>query len=117
MGLRVGSELLVPRNLCPPPPEGKDFRIVRPVPATECKMPPRDPEQAECIARSISLLKAGRPHIFEAPTGFGKSYCGTAIALGLGQVTLIVVPKDDLMGQWRKTLIQLGGVPPEEIGI
>lgn len=117
MATRQGGELLVPRGLAPPPPPGKDFRIVRPMPALSCTKPPRDAEQAECIQQSLALLKADRSHIFMAPTGFGKSYCGTAIALAMGQATLIVVPKDDLMGQWRASILSLAGLDPSEIGI
>jgi len=115
MSIRNGDELLVPRRLVTH--LGKDFRISRPVPAIECRKPPRSEEQAECIAKSVFLLREGVDHILEAPTGFGKTYLGCAIAGRLGQTTLILMTKQDLMDSWRETLINLVGVPPDQIGI
>lgn len=116
MAHRLGDKfLLVPRNLAPS--VGQDFRISRPIPAIKCKAPPRTEEQAQCIQKSLALLQQGQDHVLEAPTGFGKTYLGSAIAAELGQTTLIIVPKQDLMKSWYDTLIKLVGVDPFDIGI
>lgn len=114
MSRRDGGILYVPRGLCP---LGQyDDRTLRPIPAINCKMPPRNEEQGACIAKSLDLLKNGVDHILEAPTGWGKTYAGTAIGAALGQATMIVCTKNDLLGEWRKTLLNLIGVPANKIG-
>jgi superfamily II DNA or RNA helicase len=115
MAVRSGNHILVPRRVAPL--GGHDKRVSRPLPAIDCKMPPLDVEQAGCISSSLKLLQNGVDHVLEAPTGFGKTYIGSAIAARLGQATLIVVPKQDLMDSWYKTLINLVGVTPDDIGI
>jgi superfamily II DNA or RNA helicase len=117
MGVKHGDALCVPRQLAPPPPQGQDFRISRTPSAIGCKFPPRSADQQQAITSSLSLLKEGVDHVIEAPTGWGKTYVGSAIACGLGQPTLIVVTKQDLMDSWKKTLINLIGIDPKDIGI
>ena len=51
--------------------------------------------------KSTDLLLHGRSHMFEAPTGWGKTVVGGVIAARVGQPTLIVVTKEDLMDQWQ----------------
>lgn len=97
------------------PPE-RLFLFNSPVPQSIALKPPRNQDQANCIAHSVALLHQDQDHIVEAPTGFGKSYVGAAVAGYLGQKTLIVVTKNDLVTSWRDTLIKLMGVPPHEIG-
>lgn len=55
--------------------------------------------------------------MLEAPTGFGKTYLALAIAAEIGQPTLIIVTKQDLMESWRSTLTNLIGIPSSEIGL
>lgn len=117
MGVKRGNLFLVPRELAPIADAGNDWRVSFEPSAIDCKKGPRGLEQAKLIAQSVELLKAGVNHVFEAPTGFGKSYCGCAIAAKLGQPTIIVVPKQDLMDSWRETLIDLIGIDPKDIGI
>ena len=69
-----------------------------------------------CAAKSVALLQDGRSHIFEAPTGWGKTVVGGVIAARVGQPTLIVVTKEDLMHQWRDSLTQVLGISPPLIG-
>ena len=107
--------LMVPRRLTPP--GVGDYRTTRDLGAIKCKVGPRSDEQATCIAKSVGLLKSGVDHILQAPTGWGKTYGGSAIAAELGQATLIIVPKSDLMFEWKQTLINLIGVPASEIGL
>lgn len=115
MSIRVGNTLRVPRQLAPVGVE--DWRVKKPMFAIDCKVGPRDLEQAQLIAESYELQAKGINHVFEAPTGFGKTYCGSAIAAKLGHATLIVVPKEDLIHEWKKTLLNLLGVPADKIGL
>lgn len=114
MAKRVGNTLEVPRGLVPVGKE--DYRVKLPPLAIDCQMPPQDDEQAACITKSIALLKQGINHVMEAPTGWGKTYGGCAVAAALGQPTLIIVTKEDLLKGWRNTLINLVGVSPLDIG-
>lgn len=113
--IQDGHRLWVPRETAP---LGKiDGRVVRPVSQLIASMPPLDQDQTDVVSKSSALLLGGKNHIFEAPTGFGKTYCASAIALNLCQATLIVVPKTDLMKEWEKTLIRLIGIDAKEIGV
>ncbi len=114
MARRDGDRLFVPRNCAPS--VGTDFRSVRPMGAISCKALPLDEDQAQAVRKSVQLLKQGVSHTVEAPTGWGKTYHGSAVAAEVGEATLIVVTKQDLMTQWYDTLVNLVGVDPGEIG-
>jgi superfamily II DNA or RNA helicase len=114
--IRKGSTLWVPRESVPYAEPAQDFRSVHHLGAIECKFQPRH-EQGLLVEKSLELLKQGRNHIFQAPTGWGKTVVGGAIACALGQTTLIVVTKQDLMDQWRRSLTQILGVPTNQIGM
>lgn len=114
MARKVGNTLEVPRQLVPLGKE--DWRVKFTPAAINCQKPPKDSEQAVCIEKSIGLLKQGINHVMEAPTGWGKTYGGCAVACALGQPTLIIVTKEDLIKGWRNTLISLVGVDPKDIG-
>jgi hypothetical protein len=86
-------------------------------PAVDCKKPPRPRSRWQPSPSRCSCCKHDVDHVLEAPTGWGKTYAGVAVAMGLSQTTLIVVTKTDLMPQWRNTLINLAGVDPANIGI
>lgn len=112
MSYRFGPMLMIPRGSAP---VGEvDNRTTRPA-AISCKIGPRDDDQASCIQKSVAFLKSGRDHIFEAPTGFGKTICGILIAAQIGQATLILVTKEDLMNGWKLDLLK-AGVPADKIG-
>lgn len=83
---------------------------------TMAKKPPQTEDQAGCIKQSLALLKAQTDHVLEAPTGWGKTYAGIAISGALGQRTLIIVTKNDLIKGWKDTLVHLFGVDPNDIG-
>ena len=114
--VKEGNTLLVPRESVPyadPPNDYRAFSDPKPVPIT---FKPRNDEQAQLCAASVALLKDGTSHIFEAPTGWGKTVAGGVIAARVGQPTLIVVTKEDLMHQWRDSLTQVLGISPSLIG-
>ena len=114
--VRHGNKLWLPRNCVEW--RGPDHRTSYPdsFPATSCKLPPRDEEQASCIVQSLNLLQNDISHVVEAPTGFGKTYIGSAVAMAMRQPTIIVVTKQDLMDQWYSTLVNLIGIDPKLIG-
>ena len=51
------------------------------------------------------------------PTGAGKSIVGAKLAAMLGQSTLIIVQKDDLISGWRKDIMLTFGLKPCQIGL
>jgi len=113
--VRQGNTLLVPRESVPYAVAEADFRsfmVPHPVPVTFL---PRNDEQRDLCNQSVDLLDDGRSHLFEAPTGWGKTVAGSVIAARVGQPTLIVVTKQDLLDQWRASLTMLG-VPASSIG-
>lgn len=113
--IQEGNTLLVPRESVPYATPPYDFRVSYPVKAVPCTFTPRH-NQSELCEKSIKLLLAGQNHVFDASTGFGKSVCGSYIAARLGQPTLIIVTKQDLLDQWENTLIKLLKIPPSLVG-
>lgn len=88
----------------------------RPCPPIKPSAPPQTDDQAQVIADCLDLLRKGVDHVVEAPTGFGKSYVGSVVAGALGQKTLIVVTKNDLVLSWQETLTQFMGQKHNQIG-
>lgn len=116
MSLHEGNVLYVPRETMPWAAPENDYRIKHPTIAIDCNFEPRGPEQGPLVAKSLDLLRAGTNHVFRAPTGWGKTIAGSAIACALGQPTVIIVPKEDLMDQWYDALVNVLGVDPMLIG-
>jgi superfamily II DNA or RNA helicase len=78
--------------------------------------PPRNETQALKISESVTLLKADRSHIFQASTGFGKTFCALSIAQQMGTTVLVVVTKDDLMAQWKQAILTHTDIAESDIG-
>lgn len=111
-----GDKVLVPLNMVKT--TNSDRRVKAPFNSPiVCVAPPRDEDQARCITESVSLLKQGVNHVLKAPTGWGKSYAGIAIACQLGEKTLILVTKDDLIDGWMNNLVNNAKVPLNRIGL
>lgn len=98
----VGSEftkrILVPRNMASTIPldlrmEGLDY-------AFNSSFVPRNSEQTRCVSEVTSLLHKGGSFVFEAPTGFGKTWCAADTIAKVGKKTIIVVTKEDILDQW-----------------
>jgi superfamily II DNA or RNA helicase len=114
MSHREGNLLYVPRGAAP---MGKqDFRKSYPPHAINCAFTPRNDEQLPCVEKSLALLRGGVNHVLNAPTGWGKSVVGGVIAARLGQPTLIVVNKQDLMDSWYDALVNVLQIPVSMIG-
>jgi superfamily II DNA or RNA helicase len=113
MGVREGNTLWIPRECARIGAE--DFRTLHTPSAINCNFVPRFPEQETLITQSAALLQQDKNHIFQAATGWGKTVAGTVIAARLGQPTIILVTKQDLLDQWRDTFLKMG-IPPSLIG-
>jgi hypothetical protein len=111
--IQVGNTLYVPREAMPYAKSPNDFRVSHPPFAIDCKNEWRYDQEKLCH-QSLDLLRSGKNHIFEAETGYGKTVCGSWIAAKLGQPTIIVVTKDDLVKQWREALIDVLKIPAHE---
>ena len=113
-----GGRLLVPRNLAKVGPETVDRMSDGTIhTAFESSFVARDADQAEAVAKSVQLLKAGRNHLLVAPTGTGKTVMGLAIAAKLNKPTLILVHKQDLFDSWVEDAKNILGLYPKDIGL
>jgi superfamily II DNA or RNA helicase len=113
--IREGNTLYVPRESVPYAASPQDFRTYGSYQAVSYMFTPRG-EQGTLVDQSVTHLQNDRSHIFRAPTGWGKTVAGSAISCKLGLPTLIVVTKEDLMGQWYDALTKILKVSPTLIG-
>lgn len=106
--------IMIPRTLAP---IGIDDRRTKGIAINfTVKFTPRSPEQSRLVNEATALLKKGTSFITEAPTGFGKTYVGSAIIGHVGRKTLIIIPKEDIFKQWRDALKAVLGLKDSEIG-
>jgi superfamily II DNA or RNA helicase len=98
LGEGANRRLLVPRNLARH--WGEDLRTEGASVTFVSGFIPRNTEQERVISEAVSLLKAGKSFLMEAPTGFGKTWCAADIIAQVGKKTLIVVTKQDILHQW-----------------
>lgn len=73
LSVKTGNMLRVPRECVPLGSE--DYRVLFGPTAINCKMPPKNSDQANAIMASAKYLLEGQNHVIEAPTGWGKSAC------------------------------------------
>lgn len=116
LGVREGNMLHVPLNLVSHH-NAKDYRVKYEPYKHNFTVKPRDEDQARVLGEAKALIDQGINFIAEAPTGWGKSWLGCAIAAYAGQPTLIIIPKSDLVASWRDNLTKTLKVPPNEIGL
>lgn len=76
---------------------------------------PNDDEQERLVADSVHYLKQNFGMILEAPTGYGKTYLGSAIIQRLGQRPCVITTKQDIMKDWRKALSNVLCVPESDV--
>lgn len=112
---RQGNLLLVPRGLAPE--GGEDRRVYGVNTPLKNLFVPRSSEQSRVVAESSALLLQGRSHIVEAPTGFGKTYVGSAIIANTGKKALVILTKEDIKSQWVKAFKDVLGLKSSEIGL
>ena len=111
---RRGSCIELPRGVCPVADndcrdEGLpvDFNLV---------VGSKNGEQAKLCERMTNLLLKGESFILRAGTGTGKTWLGSAAVAAVGRKALIIVPKQDLMDQWRERLKMFLGLKDHDIG-
>lgn len=74
--------------------------------------------QKEVIEQVIaSRDKGATGFLVVAPTGVGKTRISIEIIQRLGRNALVVVPKSDLVHQWRKEVLTHTDIPEDQIGI
>ena len=122
IAVRKGTKLLVPRELAVLAEGTQDLRTTGTAvefAASFTAPPARNAEQQRVYENSLALLKGGRSHIIQASTGFGKTWLGARLARALGYKTLVVVTKEDLLGeqQWLGAFQRFAGVPRTQIGL
>lgn len=113
MGILNGS-LVVPRGLATVRPHTEDamadgFQIPIEAYRSGGGFAARFPDQDRVVAESARLLEGGRSHVLLAPTGYGKTYVGSEIALRLGRSFLVVTTKTDIAKQWQDALRAITG--------
>lgn len=55
--------------------------------------------------------------LFNARPAFGKTVCAIAMLAALGRTTLIVVPRSNLVGQWKERLLEHSNLKASDIGV
>lgn len=112
---RQGDHLLVPRALAPVGLQDARTDGV----AINCKhkIVPRDDDQLRVMDVIDDEIEAGHSFLVQAPTGSGKTVLGIRAIVNHGRQALVIVPKSDLMDQWRARIAQFTDIPPQKIGI
>jgi superfamily II DNA or RNA helicase len=115
MFTQKGDYIYVPRNCCPP------GRIDRMTDGFKCgfkhKIKPRTAEQKKFFDETLDLLKQGENFQVKAGTGSGKTVCALHAAAEINRPTLVIVTKDDLVGQWLERIDQFLDIPKNRIGV
>lgn len=97
-----GTHIKLPRAVCPVP--GDDRRIAGPAIDVAHAFKPRNEEQKRVVSEAMGLLWHGESFVLQASTGFGKTVVCMPLISVIGRKTLVIVPKTDLMKQWREEL-------------
>ncbi|MBQ7738963.1 MAG: DEAD/DEAH box helicase [Desulfovibrionaceae bacterium] len=74
--------------------------------------------QVQVINNFCYQLEHGRTGwLINMPTGSGKTVCACCMLQIIGKTTLIIVPREHLMTQWRDRIIQFTDIKENEIGM
>ncbi len=120
------NAIIVPRN-CTPPVE---FDKIGSMAATGIDLAtgidyewangfvPKDDEQERLVSESVELLCSSyyNGHIMQAPTGYGKTYLGSAVIQRLGVKTLVITTKEDILQDWKTALSKTLRIHEDKIG-
>lgn len=75
------------------------------------------PGQREVLQAFADHLFKGKSHFtLQAPPGFGKTVCLIMMLKAIGRTALVIVPKSDLVNQWRKELLVRTDLSEDRIG-
>ena len=79
---------------------------------------PRDEEQRRMVDESAALLTSEyyNGHIMRAPTGYGKTYLGSAVIQKVGMRALVITTKQDILGDWKTALGKTLNIDEDKIG-
>ena len=108
------DRIWVPRELFP---RGPDMRSDGIAIKAISRIQPRSEEQARVIQDSHALLRQDVSHVIAARTGSGKTVMALDIVCRLRRSTLVVIPKTDLIDQWRDRILEHTTIKPDEIGL
>lgn len=116
---------VVPRNCAPPIQDetvAEDVYAFSMGPRTyqwENGFVPRSDEQQRLVNESVYHLLSGDSlgHIIEAPTGFGKTWVGSAVIQQVGVRACVITTKEDILEEWQKTLAACLNIDVEDVGI
>lgn len=112
---RSGDFILLPRECCP---LGREDRRAAGVPIDlKAAHPPRNDSQRAVLRSSLDELRLGGTFQVQADTGWGKTWLGSQLIAAAGRRALVVVPDSDLLGQWRRELVNHLGLDESEIGL
>lgn len=79
--------------------------------------PDAPPGQAEFMVETRAALKDNAAILVKAGTGTGKSIVTLDAAAELGRTTLVLVPLQRLVKQWRQYMVDYFGMDPKDIGV
>lgn len=73
--------------------------------------------QSEVLSKFELRVKQGvTGFLFSARPAFGKTVCAIAMLAALGRTTLIVVPRSNLVEQWKERLLEHSNLKASDIG-
>jgi superfamily II DNA or RNA helicase len=78
---------------------------------------PKTKEQDDIVEKAVKLLKEDNQFIVCAPTGYGKTWLGAAIAGRLGRRFCVITTKEDCVFEWKKAIQATLGLTDDEVGI
>lgn len=111
----VDNTLWLPRNMCPGTEE--DHRTLGEEVPYQYNFTPRNPEQDQIVRDAVALLKDWENFIVQAPTGWGKTYVGCAIAGLMKRKTLVITTKEDIVDQWLAAAKNVLGLSDDQVGV
>ena len=79
---------------------------------------PRDDEQRRMVDECYDILTSQyyKGTIMRAPTGYGKTYLGSAVIQKMGMRALVITTKQDILGDWKTALSKTLNIDPDLIG-
>jgi superfamily II DNA or RNA helicase len=116
IGNDTHKRILVPRNMVDPILPAFDKRERGVTVKFENHFKPRSQEQVRVVKEAVQLLAQGESFMLRAPTGFGKTYCTSAIIAGVGKKALVTVTREDIIEQWLKAFYEVLNVKESEVG-
>lgn len=109
-----GDHIYLPRAVCPVGPN--DQRVRGYSTSWSMQTQPKNAEQARMLKEMVALVEEDQSFILQAGTGSGKTWLALATLCEIGRTGLIIVPKDDLMKQWRARILEHTTLTDKQVG-